>query len=413
MSPDTTINQLAPSDTVILMVDDNPTNLQVLFQTLQPEFGETCQLLIARSGEEAITTAVKTHPSLILLDIMMPGMDGFETCRRLKADPETTGAAVVFMSALSETDNKVKGLELGAVDYITKPFQAEEVIARVSSHLMIQRLTADLQQKNDELSRVNKRMKRDLEAAARIQQTLLPEHSLNIPGCSVAWRNVPCDELAGDSLNIFPIDDRYVVVWLLDASGHGVPASLLSVAATRNLMPNHLEESLVLRKTSEQNGWGPEDPASVACKLNQMFPMEQNGMNFFSLIYGVIDLQQRTLKFVSAGHPGPLKVSARGDVETYTYPGHLIGMFVDAEFETHEIPLEPGERIVFLSDGVSEQLSPDEEPFEMKRLRDSLGRSAGQTPGESIDHVIESLRQWTGGNQFADDVSLLAFEITE
>src|SRR5574341_10328 len=115
----------SPEDTEsILLVDDNPTNLHVLWQTLR---GHVPKLLIAQSGEEALAIARKAHPALILLDIMLPGIDGFETCRQLKADPVTRQATVLFLSALDDTHAKVHGLELGAVDYITKPFQAEEV----------------------------------------------------------------------------------------------------------------------------------------------------------------------------------------------------------------------------------------------------------------------------------------------
>ena len=112
----------------ILLVDDNPTNLQVLVQTLS---GQGYKLLVAKNGEDALAIARKAHPALILLDIMMPGLDGYEVCRLLKTDPETEAAAVIFLSALNDTENKVRGLDLGAVDYVSKPFQAEEVVARV------------------------------------------------------------------------------------------------------------------------------------------------------------------------------------------------------------------------------------------------------------------------------------------
>jgi len=115
----------------ILLVRDNPTNLQMLFQLLEKSVG--CKLLVAKNGEAALNIVKKTRPDLILLDIMMPGIDGFEVCRRLKADPATHRIPVIFLSALDETADKVKGLQLGAVDYVSKPFQAEEVIARVNT----------------------------------------------------------------------------------------------------------------------------------------------------------------------------------------------------------------------------------------------------------------------------------------
>ncbi len=132
----------------ILLVDDNPTNLQVLFQTLE---GQGYKLLIAKSGKDALKIARKAQPHLVLLDIMMPGMDGYETCRKLKEDPDTRESAVIFLSALDDTKDKVRGLEQGAVDFITKPFQGEEVLARVDTHLTIQRLKAGLQARNDAL----------------------------------------------------------------------------------------------------------------------------------------------------------------------------------------------------------------------------------------------------------------------
>ena len=143
-------NQEKPEQ--ILLVDDNTTNLQVLHETLA---GLGHKFLIAKNGEGALAIAHKAKPSLILLDIMMPGIDGFEVCRRLKADPETEGIPVIFLTALSDTKDKVKGFDLGAVDYVSKPFQAEEVIARVNTHLTINRLRKRLAEKNRELKSTN------------------------------------------------------------------------------------------------------------------------------------------------------------------------------------------------------------------------------------------------------------------
>ena len=132
----------------ILLVDDNSTNLQVLYQTLE---GHGYRLLAARSGKDALSIAQRVIPDLILLDVMMPEMDGFETCARLKADSVTRDCAVIFLSALTEPSEKVRGLELGAVDFVNKPFQAEEVLARVRTHLTIRDLQKHLRSRNEEL----------------------------------------------------------------------------------------------------------------------------------------------------------------------------------------------------------------------------------------------------------------------
>jgi DNA-binding NtrC family response regulator len=132
----------------ILLVDDNPTNLQVLYQTLA---GHDYRLLAARSGKDAISIAQRAAPDLILLDVMMPGMDGFETCARLKGDARTRDSSIIFLSAVTAPAEKVRGLELGAVDFVNKPFQPEEVLARVRTHLTIRELQAQLRRRNEEL----------------------------------------------------------------------------------------------------------------------------------------------------------------------------------------------------------------------------------------------------------------------
>jgi len=149
----------------ILLVDDNPTNLQVLFQTLE---GVGCKLLIAKNGKGALAIAGKARPDLILLDIMMPDIDGYEVCRQLKSDRATADTPVIFLSALGETEDKVKGLQLGAVDYITKPFQPNEVIARVNTHLTIHRLKREVESQKDKLEH-------ELEVVSEVQRKLLPK----------------------------------------------------------------------------------------------------------------------------------------------------------------------------------------------------------------------------------------------
>jgi signal transduction histidine kinase len=132
----------------LLIVDDIPANVSVLFDFLTA-YG--FKVLVAQDGESALQKALYALPGLILLDVMMPGIDGFETCRRLKSDPKTQDIPVIFMTALADTENKIKGFELGAVDYVTKPIQQEEVLARVNTHLTIRQLQKELQAQNEEL----------------------------------------------------------------------------------------------------------------------------------------------------------------------------------------------------------------------------------------------------------------------
>ncbi|OKH43105.1 hybrid sensor histidine kinase/response regulator [Calothrix sp. HK-06] len=149
------INVLTQENT-ILVVDDTPTNLQVLFDLLSEQ---GYRVAIAKNGETALQRIQTSHPNLILLDIMMPGIDGFETCQKLKANPVTTDIPVIFMTALSDSIDKVKGLSLGAVDYITKPIQHEEVLARIRVHLQLRNATCLMEQRTNELNRALENLK--------------------------------------------------------------------------------------------------------------------------------------------------------------------------------------------------------------------------------------------------------------
>jgi two-component system, LuxR family, sensor kinase FixL len=139
----------------ILLVDDNPINLQILYKTLQ---GSGYKLLIAKNGETALEIARTAKPSLVLLDVMMPGLDGFEVCQRLKATPETADITVIFLSALGDSQAKVRGFAVGGVDYIAKPFQSDEVVARVRTHIKIHRLESELARRNSELEEENQQI---------------------------------------------------------------------------------------------------------------------------------------------------------------------------------------------------------------------------------------------------------------
>ncbi|NJR22400.1 MAG: hybrid sensor histidine kinase/response regulator [Richelia sp. CSU_2_1] len=154
------MNEKTSERSIILIVDDNQTNLDVLFELLR-NYG--FKVLVALDGESAIEQIEYIHPDLILLDIMMPGIDGFETCRRLKAEPQTQDIPIIFMSALSDTLDKVKGFQTGAVDYITKPFQHEEVLSRIETHLTIRSLQKKLEEKNAELAHLNQNLERLVE----------------------------------------------------------------------------------------------------------------------------------------------------------------------------------------------------------------------------------------------------------
>ncbi len=194
------MNDILSQTMRILLVDDNPTNLKVLFESIG---GYGWKALMATDGESAIEQEEYAKPNLILLDVMMPGIDGFETCRRLKANPLTENIPVIFMTALSETTDKVKGLEIGAVDYITKPFQQEEVIARLKLHLKLSQLTRNLEQQVEQRTA---ELTQSLEELQYTQLQLIQSEKMSTLGQLVAGIgheiNNPIGFIAGSCSNI-------------------------------------------------------------------------------------------------------------------------------------------------------------------------------------------------------------------
>lgn len=267
---------------------------------------------------------------------------------------------------------------------------------------------AKIDRQNKELSRANNRMKRDLDAAARIQRTLLPRCLPEIKGFNFAWSYKPCDELAGDSLNIVKINEEIIALYLLDVSGHGVPSALLSVTVTRNLNPSAGSDASIVAS----GGTNPDavPPCQVASRLNTLYPMKSNGDHYFTMIYGLLDIRTWQLRFTVAGHPAPILVR-NGISQRLDICGYPIGMLPAAEYEESVIDLRPGDRLYFHSDGLTEEMDCNDEQFGDNRL--FSGISEGLTSGlnENVRLLVDKVVAWHGEEHLTDDVSILALSI--
>jgi len=265
-----------------------------------------------------------------------------------------------------------------------------------------------LEQTTHELREANTSLMRNVEAAARIQKALLPDARLHIPGVDVAWRFEPSEALAGDLLNVFEIDDEHVVFYVLDVSGHGTAAALLSVAVTRMLLPSISVSSLVWKQGVRGAGREPASPGDVAVELNRTFPWDQTTGQFFTIAYVVFNRKTGVMRYVTAGHPGLIYVPRSGSPALLATGGLPIGIS-DGLYDDRMVRLAPGDTVFLYSDGVTEAVNPQKELFGETRLLELVTRPASMIE-ETLDAVMAHLSAWRGdGTPPHDDVSLLGF----
>ena len=288
--------------------------------------------------------------------------------------------------------------------------QMEELHARLKTHLELRRVQVELEETNSRLAGVNSRMSRDLEAAAKIQKTFLPSAAPEVPGTEFVWCYRPCDELAGDGLNIIPLGDGKVGLYVLDVSGHGVSAALLLVTLSRLLSPPSEPSSILIRNRDALDPLDITPPAEVAEQLNRLFPYDTATEQFTTLLYGVLDVATGDFHYVSAGHPGLVHLPAGGSAVILDSPGFPIGLAEEA-YDERCIHLAEGDRLYLYSDGLPDAMNPAGEQFGHARLLEAIGRGKGEPLGEGIADLLGEIARWRAGERVHDDTSILAVEL--
>jgi sigma-B regulation protein RsbU (phosphoserine phosphatase) len=249
-------------------------------------------------------------------------------------------------------------------------------------------------------------MKTDLLAAGRVQAALLPRLPPAVRGYHFEWLFRPCTELGGDIFNVLPLDDRYAALYVLDVAGHGVAASLLSVTVSHFLSAARDPSSMLWKHLS--NSPEPASPATVAARLCRRFPFDPETSQYFTILYGVLDRQEHRLRYVSAGHPGIIRVPRDGPADLSKATGFPIGA-AEEPYDEYTIDLSPGDRLYLYSDGIPEASNAAGEPFEQCRLLRALESARHLPLGESLHAVSAGVDSWNAG-PMKDDVTMLALE---
>jgi sigma-B regulation protein RsbU (phosphoserine phosphatase) len=447
--------------TEVVVAEDSPLQAKMLRKRLV-EAGY--EVRVGKNGQEALELIRERPPQIIISDIEMPEMNGFQLCSTVKTDPDLKRIPLILLSTLSSPEDIIRGLHAGADNYVTKPYDATYLLGRVQSllntpisdedetgpaldvtlsgkqyqvksgrqqvlNLLIstfenaveknnelirvnQELTLakdDLSQSNEELKAANTRMSHDLEAAAKVQQSLLPTMDLNSDSLRGSWKYLPCDELGGDFLNYFPLDDQHVALFVVDVSGHGVASSLLSVTIARVLTAQASSSSLLVQQ--DEDGRRIVPPAEVAAELNRRFPMEEQDGMYFTLLYGILNTETREFRYVSAGHDPPVHVPFGEAPRFLPAEGMAIGWMDDIEFEEEVVMLNPGDRMFLYSDGVPEAMDEELNQLGEKRMVDIISQVQSEPLEDGVAKLCESVEVWCKKNGPKDDVSILVFEI--
>jgi sigma-B regulation protein RsbU (phosphoserine phosphatase) len=374
---------------IVLVVDDAPANIQIVNSILK----DLHKVRIATSGAKALELAKATPPpDLILLDVMMPDMDGYEVCSKLKLCSETRDIPVIFLTGQTHVEEETKGFDVGAVDYIHKPFSPAVVRARVLTHLTLRGI-------REQLAQQLLTIQNELETARQIQLSILPSEIPGVEGLDIAARYIPMTAVAGDFYDFIVVDERHIGILVADVSGHGMPAALIA---------SMLKIALSAQVTHAA------DPAQVLSGLNQAL-CGKFEHHYVTAAYLFIDMQKRTLSYAGAGYP-PLLMwggSAKG-VRDVLENGLFLGKFPFATYSFVELLFNAGDRILLYTDGISETTNPAEVQFGADRFRQFLETERSTSADQFADRLLAELAHWSdrgAADDLDDDITMVAIHV--
>lgn len=394
----------------ILVVEDDIDILDLVEMSLTADGFE---VVTAENGLEALTQIQEEPPDLIILDLMMPQMDGYELMNILKTNKETNAIPVIILTAAkTEVNDKIKGLSIGADDYITKPFAPRELTARIEAVLSRTRATKYInplmQVMGDVFTEEGvEQLGHHLETAARIQQRLLPREAPQYDNIEIAGVLHSSMMVAGDFYDFIPLDDDRLGIAIADIRGKGVPAAMLMVMV-RTILRMVCREEM--------------SPAGVLKRINDFLEIDTDPEIFTTMVYGILDTKSLTFTYANAGHCLPIKVNASNEAADGLRPdsadflkegGLILGVFDFASFESETISLDAGDILVFYTDGITETENAQGEIYGAQRLMELISQYAALSSKELCRKIEEALTEFSGTQQRSDDLTLVVIKIRD
>lgn len=375
----------------LLIIDDNRATQRFLATALA---GQGYEVIIAYDGLDGLAKAQAYHPALIICDWMMPHLDGLEVCRRVKADPTLATAFFILLTARSAIEDRVRGLDTGADDFLAKPIDVSELQARVRAGLRLHQINQDLQ--------AQKRMlELEFAEAAGYVRSLLPA-PIDTGSVKIDARFVPSRQLGGDCFDYYWLDPDYLAIYLLDVSGHGLGSALPSIAV------------LNLLRSQSMDGVNFYQPSHVLRALNETFQMDNQNDKYFTIWYGVYNQVKRQLIYSSAGHPPAILLTGKAGsgVETKQLKtsGLPIGMLPNLRFGTQRCDIELFSTLYVFSDGIYEILDSAGNVWGLDKFMQFLSSDQDAIKYKGLDHVLNHVKALSLKDGLDDDLSLLQIQ---
>jgi serine phosphatase RsbU (regulator of sigma subunit) len=368
------------SPPLILIVDDNPANVEIFQMRLA---ANNYKIITAMDGEAALRMAKNHLPDLILLDIMMPKMDGISACRHIKSDPSLPFMPIIMVTAKAASQDIVAGLEAGGDEYLTKPVDHAALVSRVRSMLRIKELHDTVQEQSAQL-------KFQLETATKIQSLFYPGIP-ELEGGSHIWGiSVPAAYLGGDFYDVIPLSDGSLLAYVADVSDKGVPAALIMAALSTKIRSEAQLQNEIDKLMESIN--------NSTCQL-----ISEEGF-FITIVLARYWPDSGRTQIIVGGHLPPLWLDESGIRKVPPASGMCLGVTPETSYKTIEIALSPGESVLFCTDGVIEACNENKEFLGNGRLVDFLTKSKGPPRGKGL---LEFVRRWQGNTPANDDITIL------
>jgi sigma-B regulation protein RsbU (phosphoserine phosphatase) len=392
-----------------ILVADDLLETRLLLKSILKRLGH--EVITTEDGALAWEALIKSNISLVITDWEMPNLSGIELCKKIRETDLNRYVYIILLTAKNEKQELVEGMEAGADDFISKPFNNQELNVRIRAGERIIRLQNDLEEKNYKLKTYNDRLEKDLNAAADLQKSLLPQPFQKIQDLSFESIFMPSLFVAGDIFNYFELDEENTGFYLLDVSGHGVSSAMLSFTLSKFLSVEHGDSrGLVKIYSEEDGGFINTPPDRVLTELNKLFEMGLEVMQYFTMVYGKYNRITREMEFSLGGHPPVIIVHKDKPPTVVDLSSIPIGMFDHSEYERAVVKLEPGDMVYVYSDGFCECF--DIGDGKVTELMVEWLEKYKHLDKESLNETIKSkMRAYSDNNPEADDISLMMITV--